>query len=215
MGGFGSGRSGRRPTVESARTLDLNQLVREGIIKAMTRTWNGTLTWRNIATGEVTSKIGYTSHVEQQSGHLRLNYTITREWSCEKIPVEFVVQLWSTECRFGGRRWWFECPLTGRRVTKLYLPNGATRFASRQAYQLPYASQRETPRDRALSRAWKARSRVNGIGGIGDPCLKPKWMRRKTFDRLMKRVEAAENVVDHHTAVIAENLFRKTGERLP
>jgi hypothetical protein len=40
-------------------------------------------------------------------------------------------------------------------------------------------------------------------------------MRRKTFDRLMKRVEAAENVVDHHTAVIAENLFRNTLRRSP
>ena len=55
---------------------------------------------------------------------MRLNYTITRGWAGEKIPVEYVVQLWSTECRFGGRRWWFECPLTGRRVTKLYLPTG-------------------------------------------------------------------------------------------
>src|SRR5829696_2564261 len=70
--------------------------------------------------------------------------------------------------------------------------NGATRFASRQAYQLPYASQRETPRDRALSRAWKARSRINGSAASATPVSKPKWMRRKTFDRLMERVEAAE-----------------------
>jgi hypothetical protein len=80
------------------------------------------------------------------------------------------------------------------------------RFASRQAYQLPYASQGETPRDRALSRAWKARSRVNGIGGVGDPCLKPKWMRRKTFDRLMKRVEAAENIDQDSRAPTAPRL---------
>jgi len=75
--------------------------------------------------------------------------------------------------------------LTGGRVLKLHLPSGATKFASRQAYRLPYECQRETPRYRSLGRAWKARKRLNSIGGIGDPCFRPKWMRRKTFDRLM------------------------------
>ena len=35
---------------------------------------------------------------------------------------------------FGGRRWWFICPRTGRRVLKLHKPSGALTFASRQAY---------------------------------------------------------------------------------
>jgi hypothetical protein len=215
MGGFGSGRSGGRPTVESALTLDINQLLRSGLIEPMTSRWNATLIWRTVATGEETSRIGYAAHLEEQSGHMRLNYIVTRGWTGEKIPVEYVVQLWTTPGRFGGRRWWFECPLTGRRVTKLYLPNGATQFASRQAYRLPYASQREIPRDRALSRAFKARQRLGSRDGIHDYIRKPKWMRRPTFERLMAKVDAAEEIVDHHTALLAEAVFRKTGERLP
>jgi hypothetical protein len=85
MGGFGSGQSGGRPTVESSLTLDVNRLDRDGILRPRTSTWNGTLTWRNVRTGEATSWIGYSSHLQESSGHLRLKYTVTRSWSGEKI----------------------------------------------------------------------------------------------------------------------------------
>ena len=202
---------GRRSRTVSR--LISTELLRGGSIRPMTSLSNATLVWRNIGTGEETSRIGYTAHLEEKSGHMRLSYTVTR-CTGEKIPVEYAIQLSSTPWRFGGRRWWFECPLTDRRVLKLHLPNGATKFASRQAYRLPYDCQRETPRYRSLGRAWKARKRLESIGGIGDPCLRPKWMRRKTFDRLMAKVDAADAVVEGHTAVLRDLLFQKTGERL-
>jgi hypothetical protein len=55
---------------------------------------------------------------------------------------------------FGGRRWFFICPRTSENAMKLHLPSGAYTFASRKAYRLGYRSQRETPRDRSLSRAF-------------------------------------------------------------
>jgi AAA domain len=47
-------------------------------------------------------------------------------------------------------RWWWICPATGRRVSKLYLPNGGVRFLSHGpgAYRLAYASQRHGRLDR-------------------------------------------------------------------
>ena len=72
MGGWGSGRSGGRPTVESCLTLDLNELLRGGLIRPMTSLFNATLVWRNIGTGEETSRIGYAAHLEEKSGHMRL-----------------------------------------------------------------------------------------------------------------------------------------------
>jgi hypothetical protein len=42
------------------------------------------------------------------------------------------------------------CPRSNRRVRKLYLPLGGRHFWSRRAYELAYASQRETKYDRAL-----------------------------------------------------------------
>ena len=61
----------------------------------------------------------------------------------------------TTPGSFGGRRWWFRCPRSGRRIAKLYLPNGAIRFAGLKTYLLAYQSQRETPMDRALRRLRK------------------------------------------------------------
>ena len=54
----------------------------------------------------------------------------------QHYPVSMV----TTPCRFGGSRWWWVCPATGRRVGKLYLPNGGARVLSRGlgAYQLAY-----------------------------------------------------------------------------
>jgi hypothetical protein len=58
-------------------------------------------------------------------------------------------------------------------------------FACRRCYQLAYASAREDVCDRAARRADRLRARLgwepgilNGNGG------KPKWMRRRTFERL-------------------------------
>lgn len=215
MGGYGSGRCGGQAIIENGLRLDVNQLVRDGLIRPMASQHSATLIWRDVATGESRSRVGYTSHLEEASGHMRLVYTITRGWSGEKHCLDYTIQLTTTPCRFGGRRWWFVCPLTSRRVSKLYLPVGGQKFFARQAYRIAYRCQRESPRDRALSRAFEARRRLGSHDGIGDYILKPKWMRWQTFGRLMAKVDAAEHVVDWHTAVLVETLMRKTGERLP
>jgi hypothetical protein len=65
------------------------------------------------------------------------------------------IQLAWTSPTYGGRRWWFLCPRTGRRTTKLFLPNGGWHFWSRQAYGLGYACQREGRFDRRGSASWR------------------------------------------------------------
>jgi hypothetical protein len=66
-----------------------------------------------------------------------------REPKCirESIPVV------RTRGNFGGHRYWFRCPgildgrlICRRRVTALYRPPGAERFACRQCHGLTYAS---------------------------------------------------------------------------
>ena len=42
----------------------------------------------------------------------------------------------------GAVRFWFRCPLSDRRVAKLYLPPGSGVFGSRPAHGLAYRSQR-------------------------------------------------------------------------
>jgi len=47
---------------------------------------------------------------------------------------------------FGGKRWWFHCPLIkdgqicNRRVGRLYLPSGGHYFGCRHCYDLTYPS---------------------------------------------------------------------------
>jgi hypothetical protein len=141
---------------------------------------------------------------------VRLKYTTTR-WDGERRESDYWIQLETAPQPFGGRRWWFVCPRTGRRAEKLYLPSGAFTFASRQAYRLGYRSQRESPRDRGLRRAFKLRGKLGSDGGIGDYIPKPKWMRWRTYDRTLERIATAESIVDGHLLAFVRKLDRRLG----
>jgi hypothetical protein len=206
MGGYGSGRSGGRPTTDNGLTLPLSKLLRDKLFRPGSACYSS-LIWTNTSTGERIGSIGYEAHLGQESGRVRLKYTTTR-WDGEKRESDYWIELETTPQPFGGRRWWFVCPRTGRRAAKLYLPNGAYTFASRQAYRLAYHSQREAPHDRALRRAFKLRGRLGADGGIGDYVPKPKWMRWPTYDRKLEEIFAAEEVVDAHLLGFVQKLQR-------
>jgi hypothetical protein len=73
--------------------------------------------------------------------------------------VDYKVRLVTTKPNYGGRRWWFICPLVRRdggpprRVAKLYLPSGGKYFGSREAYGLTYTSLPGERKDTATIRA--------------------------------------------------------------
>jgi hypothetical protein len=207
MGGYGSGRSGGRPTTDNGLTLSLSKLMRDRLFRPGCA-WGGSIVWTYTSTGERIGSIGYEAHLRQDAGRVRLKYTTTR-YDGEKHDSDYWIQLETTPQPLGGRRWWFVCPRTGRRATKLYLPNGALTFASRQAYRLAYRSQRETPYDRALRRAFKLRDQLGADGGIGDFVPKPKWMRMRTYDRKLEEIWQAEDVVDAHLSFFVAKLNRR------
>src|SRR3954451_15470309 len=209
MGGYGSGRYGERPTVESALALDLYGLIRDGLLRPGQPS-GGTLIWTYNGSGERVGSIGYLAILENERGRMRLRYTTT-QWDGTKHDAEYWVGLATTPQPFDGRRWWWVCPRTGERVSKLYLPPGALTFASRRAYRLAYRSQRETPHARAIRRAFKLRHRLGATGGIGDPIPKPKSMRWATFDREMQKVEAVEATVNGHLWAFVQKLNQRLG----
>ena len=186
MGGYGSGRSGGRPTVESGLTLDLQRLFKSGWLKADART-SGLLRWTLVSTGEETASIGFESNLGQETGYVQLCWTSTIQRSGEKRQCENRITLTTSPQPFGGRRWLFVCPHTGDNATKLHLPPGADTFASRKAYRLGYRSQRESPRDRSLSRAFALREKISGKGGICTSIEKPKGMHARTFKGAWKK----------------------------
>jgi hypothetical protein len=107
---------------------------------------------------------------------------------------------------FRGRRWWWICPRRGDLVSKLYIPAGVTTFASRKCFRIALRSQRQSPYDRALSRAFKHRRRLGSIGGAGDYIEKPKGMRWATFDRKMDQLEQVEAAVNAHMWLLLQRL---------
>ena len=100
---------------------------------------------------------------------------------------------------FGGQQWYFRCPMTGRRASVLWMPPGASCFASRHAWgsQFAYASQFESPIYRAHLQAHEIHCRLSGedhspIYHVLPP-QRPRFMRMNTYDRLLKRLLDAES----------------------
>lgn len=208
MGGYGSGRSGGRPVIEDGLTLDINKLRRDNLIRSNSSR-SGSLTWLETYSGREVATIGYSTSIGDDEGSLRLRYTTTR-FGQEKIDSDYEIMLETAPQPFGGIRWFFTCPATGARASRLYMPPGSTRFLSRGAYRrLAYRSQRTTLYDRALNRAFKLRRRMGDQGAIGDFIMKPKWTRWATFEREMERIDRAEAVVDAHLAGFLDRLRRR------
>jgi hypothetical protein len=124
-------------------------------------------------------------------------------------PRDQCVALEAAPCRFGGVRWWWACPATGRRAAKLYLPGGGSRFLSRQAYGLAYALQREDETARAHRRAARLHSLLGSPrrSAFGATPPKPKWMRRATYERLaaeLQEIDAAlEETMERAARILA------------
>jgi hypothetical protein len=85
--------------------------------------------------------------LEHEQAFIELTHQ-TRDGRAGDRLVRGRIRLVSTVPTYGGRRWWFQCPRTRRRTTKLFLPNGGRHFWSRQAYGLGYTCRREERADR-------------------------------------------------------------------
>jgi hypothetical protein len=125
------------------------------------------------------------------------------------------VRLIWTVPTYGGRRWWFLCPRTGQKTTKLYLPNGGWHFWSRQAYRLGYACQREDRFSRLQRRAAMLNRQLGGDGwGTWDtPPTKPKWMRWRSYERKYDVWERAVEKVNEEFTILATRLLSRPPRR--
>jgi hypothetical protein len=198
MGGLGSGRPGRRATVEGtgALELDASAVVRPAL-EALRRAapgfaipegrWldlpEGRVAWSRDGEPWAAAEVGL--RLGPDWGVARLRYDI-EHLTCATGPQNQTVALTTTPCRFGG------CAGGGaaRRRTALrqaLLPNGGRRFLSRGAYGLAYASQSED----AIMRAHRRAARVHGRLGSDErlACApappRPRGMRRRTYERLV------------------------------
>jgi hypothetical protein len=148
MGGSGSGNwyrwQGKKSTVEESLVVAVKD-----IRKRLYHGASGTLSWTQ-ANGENLS-IGYAVTLNQDTPTLTLSY----RWP-DSEDVRIPVRLESTPTQFGGKRWWFVCPLIvdgipcHRRAGKLYLPPGAKYFGCRVCHDLTYRSSQEAHQEERL-----------------------------------------------------------------
>ena len=193
MGGYGSGRrSDAKTTTESQYRIDLRWLKKQGFLRPG---FSRSLSWS--LGGKKTGAINY----RMGKDHMILDYR-NRPNGGDWTPVEQTIKLVRTPCNYGGYRTWFLCPRCWKRVIILY---GAGKyFYCRHCYNLTYASQQESRSDRLMRKARKIRERLGASNDLFEPIwIKPKYMHQKTFDRLRREADYA----NEFSLSIAERRF--------
>jgi len=151
MGGLGSGTwerwLGKKTTVEESISVQMRGF--RGQIyagAAGTLTW----TWGNGAK----ASIGYFVTCSNDCPPVPI-ITLRYRWR-DREGIRIRVRLQATSTQFGGRRWWFTCPLSidgiacERRVGKLYLPPRSRYFGCRRCHGLTYRSCQVAHREERL-----------------------------------------------------------------
>ncbi len=116
---------------------------------------SGRMSWSCI--GKKTGSIGFIISTVEGDEYIRLSYTQTDRFTTEESHLDYTARLESTPCNFGGRRWWFICPLIvsghacNRRVGVLYL-GGGKYFGCRHCYDLTYQSSQDSHKFDSLYR---------------------------------------------------------------
>jgi len=107
------------------------------------------------------------------------------------------IQLTTTPCHFGGDRYWFVCPKCRGRCGVLYP------YFCRKCSNGRYKSELMSPQDRKVHKAIKIRASLGQkSGGILVPFpTKPKWMRRRTYERLKQEATTLEKSILAETEV--------------
>jgi hypothetical protein len=189
-------RARQRATLEQGLKLDLNRLIRQGAVRPGAKSGPFSIQWTNTWSGEEVASGIVTANLEGAEAGFRIQIE----------SLDQRISLTTQPRPFGGLQWYFRCPITQRRCSMLWMPPGANRFCSRQAWrgQVAYASQFESPGDRAERARAKIKARLIGNNDPDDWDLppKPKWMRWRTYKQHVQRFESYEDVIE-------EDMFRQ------
>ena len=205
MGGWGSGRRDSRPTIEDCASCRLSISDLRSLLRAP---GGGT---RHLLY-QVDGLLPVTVSLPTHHGHLRLRHASRA--SDHDQGADYTIGLTWTKVGFGGRRWWFLCPISGQRSSVLYLPRGGSRFGSARGHRLVHGVTRLAEHDRLWHRMRKIAHRLGDDEPDQEiPPDRPKWMRAATYHRLIDTWhEAAERRDDLCFTMIAGSLARFRGE---
>lgn len=185
MGGPNSGRRGRPLTIDDCLKIEIALLLRNGFITEGVET-AGILRWNDAR--EQASSIQFAVNMADAA---RPVLVLSYDWSLTgQAPraVRQTIQLLTTRPHYGGKRWWFSCPETGCRVSKLYKAPESEHFASRSRLSLGYRSQRVPSHLRSAEQLLKLQEQFGYLPDCVAPLIRPKrmWIRthRKHLSRL-------------------------------
>ena len=189
-------RSRKRVCLQQCPSLNLNWLVRNGFIRRAGFTPGQSITWQMPGYGAVASGFISADMTDPSTGWLKI-------WM-DEFSQE--IALASQPRHFGGGQWYFVCPLTGRKVSVVWKPRGATQFASRSAWpnQVAYLTQFGSWIDRAHLGKAKIKARLLGDSDPEEWDLppRPRGMRVKTYDRLVAQFDADQSKLDGGLAAL-------------
>ncbi len=194
----------QRVCLEQGLKLDINRLIRQGAMRPGVQSGPFRISWTKNYTGETVAAGVITANMEGlYQGWFKLQLGSLEQW------IDLIPQ----PRHFGGRQWYFECPMTHRRCSVLWMPPGASRFCSRQTWkrQVAYASQFLDSDNRAHRGKAKIKARL--IADL-DPDEwelppKPKGMRWSTYNRLVEKFDSYEEVLGRGIAELMAKLFAK------
>lgn len=141
-----------RRIAEQSSAFKISFLKKHGYLDPDYSYLSGTITWTH-GFSDTQNSIGFSVHrdnwgTEDEDVYVILKYTYSDHWTNEKSDMELKVPLTTTPCHFGGKRYWFVCPLykngvyCGRRVGVLYFMGKyfGCRHCGDVAYQSQFAS---------------------------------------------------------------------------
>ena len=121
------------------KSIDIYWLKKYGYLNGRK---NGGIEWTRGGSG-IKNSIGIEGNTIISEPYVRFFYTTTKN-SGEKKEMNYKIPLTTTPCNFGGKRYWFICPLSvnniycGKRVGTLY--SGGDYYGCRHCYNLTYNS---------------------------------------------------------------------------
>jgi hypothetical protein len=189
----------KRVRLEDGLKLDINGLIRDGAAKTG-ELRRRTISWRGNRSGnEAASAFIETDLRPEPQGWLTVNLG----------QIQQRIQLCAVKRNFGGVQWYFVCPAKACRASVLWMPSGSNLFLSRGAWgrHVAYATQFETPFDRALSATRRIRNELGApeywsiLDGVPP---KPERMRSATYDKIVRRHERHEAIAFRHVGAFLD-----------
>lgn len=199
MGGYGSGRHSGLPATNEVRRVDIRYLRKRGWLYSGA---SGSLSWSR--GGKESGRVAY----RIKDRMFTLNYRFCRygdEWE----PMELHVPLLTTPCRYGGQRYYFQCPNQNCRRRCELLYSYDKYFLCRKCCGYLYTSQKGDRLDRLQEAKGKIGARIFDDWDGSDGWRKKKGMHWRTFEREHSRYQSLDAAWNRTFCDIARALTGK------